>query len=34
MNEYIVINGWYVGYVYDINHIDDFLEQTYRHCLN
>ena len=34
MNGVLVINGWYVGIVYDVTRIDAFLEQTYRHCLN
>ena len=35
MNEQIlVINGWYVGIVYDTTRIDEFLEQTYRICIN
>ena len=34
MNGVLVINGWYVGIVYDINNIDEFLEQTYRVCMN
>lgn len=34
MNELLLINGWYVGVVYDLTCIDEFLEQTYCHCLN
>lgn len=35
MNEQIlVINGWYVGIMYNINEIDMFLEQTYCICIN
>lgn len=35
MNEQLlVINGWYIGIIYNINEIDMFIEQTYRVCLN
>jgi hypothetical protein len=32
--ELLVINGWYIGIVYNINEIDSFLEQTYCQCIN
>jgi hypothetical protein len=34
MNELLVINNWYVGIIYDMTRLDEFLEQTYCVCIN